>query len=467
MDENTTLHELYDLGLLDNDNATIRFNTTFNFLEIDDPNDLHYPWKIPFFFLYLTTYLLTLIFGIMGNVAVIALMAGDRKSRNTTNMFLVSLSLADLLMLLLCVPLEIVYFFVVLWDSGGTVCKIANYFMMLSFTSSVLNLTAVSLERFIVIVFPMRSRSLCTMSNCRRSVLFVWVASLLLACPIIKVKDIDEVIFTDPSRTVWVTAYYCKQMESLVFLTYQLLVLFVVPALLMIVFYTAVIRELWRSTKNIKALTNASRSGASCSESYYLKVTGGESLGAGRGLGARNGRMGGGDSAYNSSASLYVPYSTNRSRTPSPGGRHVPKKHREKGEDVKKARKQVIKMLIVVVLLFLLCWGPRIVMEICISLGLQQFNQVFYNFNIVFILLPFVHCCINPIIYCFMSKNFRRSMKRMVGTPCRSCARRCCCHRRRPPPRNLLNQVVTRSIYSSYSPEGTTRHTDLETVSTM
>ncbi|XP_071532216.1 galanin receptor 2a-like isoform X2 [Panulirus ornatus] len=415
MDENTTLHELYDLGLLDNDNATIRFNTTFNFLEIDDPNDLHYPWKIPFFFLYLTTYLLTLIFGIMGNVAVIALMAGDRKSRNTTNMFLVSLSLADLLMLLLCVPLEIVYFFVVLWDSGGTVCKIANYFMMLSFTSSVLNLTAVSLERFIVIVFPMRSRSLCTMSNCRRSVLFVWVASLLLACPIIKVKDIDEVIFTDPSRTVWVTAYYCKQMESLVFLTYQLLVLFVVPALLMIVFYTAVIRELWRSTKNIKALTNASR----------------------------------------------------RSRTPSPGGRHVPKKHREKGEDVKKARKQVIKMLIVVVLLFLLCWGPRIVMEICISLGLQQFNQVFYNFNIVFILLPFVHCCINPIIYCFMSKNFRRSMKRMVGTPCRSCARRCCCHRRRPPPRNLLNQVVTRSIYSSYSPEGTTRHTDLETVSTM
>ncbi|KAG7163054.1 Cholecystokinin receptor-like, partial [Homarus americanus] len=278
--------------------------------------------------------------------------------------------------------------------------------------------------------------------------------------------DIDTVMYTDPSRSVWVTAYYCKQLESLVFLTYQLLVLFVVPALLMIIFYTFVIRELWRSTKNIKALTNAARSGgASGSESYYLRVTGGESLG----MGARNGRLGGGDSAYNSSASLYVPYSATRSRTPSPGGRHVAKKHREKGEDVKKARKQVIKMLIVVVVLFLLCWGPRIVMEICINLGLRQFNQVFYNFNIVFILLPFIHCCINPIIYCFMSKNFRRSMKkRLEDSSCgRSCACRCCCRRRRPPPRNLLNRVVTRSIYSSYSPEGTTRHTDLETVSTM
>nr|XP_027215599.1 galanin receptor type 2-like [Penaeus vannamei] len=124
-------------------------------------------------------------------------------------------------------------------------------------------------------------------------------------------------------------------------------------------------------------------------------------------------------------------------------------------------------MLIVVVVLFLLCWGPKLVMQMCITLGLRQFNQVFYNFNIVFVLLPFIHCCINPIIYCFMSKNFRRSMKRMFGSPWRSCRRRGCCPTRRPPPANLLNRVVTRSIYSSYSPEGTSRHTDLETVSTI
>lgn len=53
-----------------------------------------------------------------------------------------------------------------------------------------------------------------------------------------------------------VTAYYCKEMDSVAFLTYQLLVLFVVPALLMILFYAAVSRELWKSTKNIRALTN-------------------------------------------------------------------------------------------------------------------------------------------------------------------------------------------------------------------
>lgn len=67
-------------------------------------------------------------------------------------MFLVSLSVADLLMLVVCAPLQIVHFFVVLWDSGGAACKIANYFMKLSFTASVLNLTAVSLERSVSLV---------------------------------------------------------------------------------------------------------------------------------------------------------------------------------------------------------------------------------------------------------------------------------------------------------------------------
>lgn len=63
-------------------------------------------------------------------------------------------------------------------------------------------------------------------------------------------------MYTDKSRTVEVTAYYCQKMDSLAFLTYQLSVLFLVPALLMIVFYAAVIRELWRSTKTIRMLTN-------------------------------------------------------------------------------------------------------------------------------------------------------------------------------------------------------------------
>ncbi|CAL4068198.1 unnamed protein product, partial [Meganyctiphanes norvegica] len=439
---------------------------------VPDPNDLWYPWKSnPQFYPSVVTYLLTLLFGAVGNITVIILMAGERKASTTTNMFLVSLSVADLLMLVLCVPLEIITMFVVLWDQSA-VCKMARYFMMLSFTASVLNLTALSLERFIVIVFPMRSRSLCTMSNCRKSVMLVWSASILLACPVIWVMETETYIFANEDNSIMLTAYYCKQMEGvhLYFLMYQLLVLFLVPAILMIVFYSYVIRELWRSTRSMQQLTNAHRSGVpmkTCKHSLMHK--GGRKMC----LRVHNGR--GGDSAYNSSNSLYVPPFNAAARSPSPVLRLLghKKKHKDKGDSVKRARKQVIKMLIVVVALFLLCWGPRIIIDILINLGLQSFNQFFYFSKQLFVLLPFVHCCINPIIYCFMSKNFRRSMRRLFRYPCMG--RRCCYCCRRPerqrPPQIRMSRTstggCTKSVCISYSPESTTKHTCLDSVSVM
>ena len=42
--------------------------------------------------------------------------------------------------------------------------------------------------RFVVIVYPYHSRSLCTMGNCRRVVMIVWVLSTFLAVPVIWTK---------------------------------------------------------------------------------------------------------------------------------------------------------------------------------------------------------------------------------------------------------------------------------------
>lgn len=89
-------------------------------------------------------------------------------------------------------------------------------------------------------------------------------------------------------------------------------------------------------------------------------------------------------------------------------------------------------MLILVVVLFLICWGSRLSMEILIKVGLDTFSQEMYYLRIVINLLPFVHSCLNPFIYSLMSKNFRRSMRRRLQCLVRcSCANGggggCCC----------------------------------------
>ena len=52
-----------------------------------------------------------------------------------------------------------------------------------------------------------------------------------------------------------------------------------------------------------------------------------------------------------------------------------------------------------VVLLFLICWGPRLLLNAIIKWGLSSYNETVYQLRIYFYLMPFVHSCINPIIY--------------------------------------------------------------------
>ncbi|GIY13848.1 g_PROTEIN_RECEP_F1_2 domain-containing protein [Caerostris darwini] len=70
----------------------------------------------------------------------------------------------------------------------------------------------------------------------------------------------------------------------------------------------------------------------------------------------------------------------------------------------------VIKMLILVIILFLLCCGPRLVMHAMIKHGLNNFTVHMYNMRVAAYLLSFTHSAINPIIYGFMSTNFRKMM---------------------------------------------------------
>ncbi|MPD04070.1 hypothetical protein E2C01_099739 [Portunus trituberculatus] len=58
-------------------------------------------------------------------------------------------------------------------------------------------------------------------------------------------------------------------------------------------------------------------------------------------------------------------------------------------------------MLILVIILFMACWGPKIVFFVFQKNGFSQesFKPLVYNMRICLGLLPFIHSCLNPIIY--------------------------------------------------------------------
>ena len=64
-------------------------------------------------------------------------------------------------------------------------------------------------------------------------------------------------------------------------------------------------------------------------------------------------------------------------------------------------------MLILIVVLFLICWGPRLIMNVLVKSGLSIYSNWTYNTRIGCNLLSFVHSALNPFVYGFMSSRFR------------------------------------------------------------
>ena len=92
------------------------------------------------------------IVGIIGNVLVIYIVLSDKKMRTSvTNLFIMNLALADLLIMIFGVP-EIVMFMINKgWILGEDACKIQRFILVVSLYASVLTLVSVCIERYVLV----------------------------------------------------------------------------------------------------------------------------------------------------------------------------------------------------------------------------------------------------------------------------------------------------------------------------
>ncbi|KAF7411391.1 hypothetical protein HZH66_000287 [Vespula vulgaris] len=86
---------------------------------------------------------------------------------------------------------------------------------------------------------------------------------------------------------------------------------------------------------------------------------------------------------------------------------------RENGQTEEESRtmKQVVKMLVAVVVLFAICWGPILIDNVLTAYRIlpRQRKGIYKHMNTAFHLMAYFNSCINPIVYGFMSKHFRES----------------------------------------------------------
>ncbi len=119
-------------------------------------------------------------------------------------------------------------------------------------------------------------------------------------------------------------------------------------------------------------------------------------------------------SSSSSRAGIYR--GTKRVSSSSAGLPVAPSLRRCNPEHCLKTKRRVLKMLIVVVLEFFICWTPLYVVNTLSFFAPRAlYEGLGYTGISLMQLLAQASCCCNPITYCFMSSSFRRAFVKAFG----------------------------------------------------
>lgn len=192
-----------------------------------------------------------LIFGILliiiiicGNVLVCLSVYTEKALKTTTNYFIVSLAVADLLLAVLVLPLFVFTEFQdEVWSLDMTVCDGLMTMDVMLCTASIFNLCAISIDRFIAVSIPFHYNRKHV--DQRQIVLLsaTWILALAVASPVM--FGINNIPNRDHSE--------CK-LEDNNYVVYSSVCSFFVPCPIMLLLYCGMFRGLrnWEAARKAK-----------------------------------------------------------------------------------------------------------------------------------------------------------------------------------------------------------------------
>jgi len=136
---------------------------------------------------------------IVGNSLVIAAVFTYRNLRTVTNTFIVSLAVADLLLGAVVLPFSSVNEVLGWWPFGRVWCSAWLAIDVWVCTASILNLCAISLDRYLAISRPFRYPLLMSPTRAKVAVAVVWTLALAICLPpLLGWRDSDVAITKQP-----------------------------------------------------------------------------------------------------------------------------------------------------------------------------------------------------------------------------------------------------------------------------
>ncbi|OCT84551.1 thyrotropin releasing hormone receptor 2 L homeolog isoform X1 [Xenopus laevis] len=297
--------------------------------------------------------------GIIGNIMVVLVVFTTRDMRTPTNCYLVSLAVADLMVLVAAGLPNVSDSLAGTWIYGHAGCLGITYFQYLGINASSCSITAFTVERYIAICHPMRAKTVCTVSRAKRIIAIVWIFTSIYCMFWFFLVDIH----VNKSQQVECGYKVSRNLYLPIYLA-DFAIFYVTPLLVATILYGLIGRILF--------LSPIPQHPESTTERWREKS------------------------------------SKEKNESETEGNKPS---NRLKTKGALSSRKQVTKMLAVVVVLFALLWMPyRTLVLVNSFMDKPYLDPWFLLFCRICV---YANSAINPVIYNLMSQKFRTAFKRL------------------------------------------------------
>ncbi|XP_015606721.1 growth hormone secretagogue receptor type 1 isoform X1 [Cephus cinctus] len=190
--------------------------------------------------------IVVMVLGVVGNLMVPLVVLRGKDMRNSTNIFLVNLSVADLCVLLVCAPTLLVEVNSLpeVWRLGEHMCKAVPFVEMTVAHASVLTILAISFERYYAICEPLRAGYVCTKARATWLCLLAWAAAALCTSPILLISDYRMAEYIGDSMVPVCQMRVDTSDWTVGFFLTTIIVFFILPLFILVALYTVIARHL-------------------------------------------------------------------------------------------------------------------------------------------------------------------------------------------------------------------------------
>ncbi|XP_065294380.1 neuropeptide SIFamide receptor-like [Dermacentor albipictus] len=312
------------------------------------PSDLWMRYSPSIVAIFCLAYTVVFIIGLLGNSFVVAVVARSPRMRTVTNYFIVNLAMADILVVVFCIPATLVGNIFVPWMLGWFMCKTVSYLQGVAVSASINTLVAISMDRCLAICYPLK----CQLStrSVRKILLVIWTFSVAITFPWALYFTLQPIHPSIPGVTLCVEQWPDERSSTLYFILAHLVLCYIFPLLLIVVCYGCIWVKVWR--------------------------------------------------------------------------RNIPGESKQTDVMVQKSKLKVVKMMLVVVVIFVLSWLPLYIIFTRLKLGSAP-EEGSVDWNLMVILTPVAqwlgasNSCINPVLYAYFNRKFRRGFVAIIKS--RSC----------------------------------------------